>query len=118
MNEVKIKRIYEPIESNDGFRILVDRLWPRAMNKEKAGVDLWMKEVSPSTTLRIWFGHDPGKWKEFKKACITELKGSKATNELIQHIQKYATVTLLYAAKDEMHHHALVLQEYLKKRLT
>ncbi|MES2006054.1 MAG: DUF488 domain-containing protein [Bacteroidota bacterium] len=115
---VKIKRIYEAREPNDGYRILVDRLWPRGVLKKEAHVDLWMKEVTPSTELRKWFNHEPEKWAAFSKAYIAELKQTGAVKELITIIRKQKKVTLLYAAKDEEHTHALVLLAYIKPLLT
>lgn len=111
---VKIKRIYEAKDEKDGKRVLVDRLWPRGLTKEKASVDLWLKEVAPSTELRKWFGHDPSKWKEFKTRYAAELKeDNEAFNQLIK-LKKEGTLTLLYAAKDEEHNEAKVLKELLR----
>jgi len=108
---LKIKRVYEKPDAKDGFRILVDRLWPRGMTKEKAAVDLWLKEVAPSTELRKWFNHDPEKWKEFQKKYREELKNNhEAVSSLKGHAKK-GTVTLLYGAKDEIHNEALVLKD-------
>src|SRR5690625_672716 len=109
---VKIKRVYEGSEKGDGFRVLVDRIWPRGMTKEKAGVDLWLKEVAPSTELRKWFGHDPEKWAEFKKRYRAELKDNPALAGLIE-VAREGDITLVYAAKDQMHNHAVVLEEIL-----
>lgn len=118
MVTVKIKRIYEPLADDDGYRILVDRLWPRGVKKETADIDLWMKEVTPSTELRTWFGHDPQKWAEFSRKYRTELKEEKASVEkLVALAKKYKTVSLLYAAKDQQHTHALVLQRFIKSLL-
>ncbi len=109
---LKVKRIYEPVGKEDGFRILVDRLWPRGMTKEKAAIDLWLKEIAPSTELRKWFNHDPAKWKEFQKKYTKELKENhEMTDTLKEHLKK-GNVTLLYAAKDEAHNEALVLKDY------
>jgi uncharacterized protein YeaO (DUF488 family) len=110
--KIQIKRVYEKPDPKDGFRILVDRLWPRGLTKEKAAVDLWLKDVAPSTELRKWFGHDPEKWKEFQKKYLKELKENKeAVDTLKEHLKK-GTVTLLYAAKDEAHNEAQVLKDY------
>jgi uncharacterized protein YeaO (DUF488 family) len=110
---IKLKRVYEQPAASDGKRILVDRLWPRGLTKEKAAVDLWLKEVAPSNDLRKWFAHDPAKWPEFKTRYRAELKqNSEAVAEL-----KAATkgnTTLLYGAKDEEHNEAVVLQELLR----
>jgi uncharacterized protein YeaO (DUF488 family) len=105
---LKIKRVYEPATKEDGKRILVDRLWPRGISKEKAKLDLWLKEIAPSTELRKWFNHDPKKWAEFKKRYVAELKKKK---DLLNQIPKNATI--IYAAKDEKHNEALVLKNFL-----
>jgi len=112
---IKIKRVYEKPDKEDGVRILVDRLWPRGLTKEKASADLWLKDIAPSTQLRKWFDHDPDKWEEFKKRYFTELRENKeSVSQLKEQIRKH-TVTLLYAAKDEEHNEALVLKNYLKE---
>ena len=112
MSSIFIKRIYEPAVKADGFRILVDRLWPRGLSKKAVAVDVWMKEIAPSTTLRKWFDHDPEKWTEFQKRYLKEVKENKeAVSELKEYLKK-GTVTLLYAAKDEVHNEALVLKKY------
>jgi uncharacterized protein YeaO (DUF488 family) len=109
---IKIKRVYETPENGDGFRVLVDRLWPRGLTKEKAALDLWLKEIAPSTELRKWFSHDPEKWKEFQKKYHKELKENmEAVSTLKEHLK--GPVSLLYAAKDEKHNEALVLKNYL-----
>ncbi len=113
MATIKIKRIYDPLHEKDGFRILVDRLWPRGIKKENAQVDHWMKTVAPSTELRKWFAHDPAKWKSFQKKYKEELKKTDALEELKSYSKKYKKITLLYAAKDEQHNHAVVLQQLL-----
>jgi len=110
--KIQIKRVYEKPDPKDGFRILVDRLWPRGLTKEKAAVNLWLKDIAPSTELRKWFGHDPEKWKEFQKKYLKELKENKeAVDTLKEHLKK-GTVTLLYAAKDEAHNEAEMLKDY------
>ncbi len=112
---IKLKRVYEAPDTADGQRILVERLWPRGLTKEKAQVDLWMKDIAPSTELRKWFDHDPDKWTEFKKRYRAELKhNEKQVTELDKVIGKKKT-TLVYGAKDEEHNAALVLLEYLKR---
>lgn len=117
MNNIQIKRVYEPADAKDGFRILVDRLWPRGMKKENARIDTWLKEIAPSTTLRKWFAHDPEKWTAFKKKYTQELKENEAFDELLGLIKKHKRITLVYAAKDERHNDALALQQYLQKKL-
>lgn len=112
---VKIKRIYEPYSKDDGYRILVDRLWPRGIKKENAHIDKWLKEIAPSTELRKEFNHMVDKWEKFKVAYHTELKNSPTVDELLDDIKKHKTVTLLFAAKDEEHNQAIVLQDFIKK---
>ena len=109
---LKVKRVYETPDPKDGFRILVDRLWPRGLTKEKAAVDLWLKNIAPSTELRKWFGHDPEKWKEFQKKYRRELKENKEAVDTLKEYLKKGNVTLLYAAKDEAHNEAQVLKDY------
>lgn len=108
-----IKRVYENPSKEDGTRILVDRLWPRGLTKEKAAVDLWLKEISPSTELRKWFGHDPKKWKEFIKRYTLELKQHEEQVAVLKGYLKKGVVTMVYAAKDEEHNEALVLKDWL-----
>lgn len=117
MAHILIKRVYEPFEKADGFRILVDRLWPRGMKKETAHIDVWMKEVSPSTALRKAFHQDTSKWTDFNKAYKAELKNSPAINELVSLCKEHKTVTFLYAAKDEQHNHAQILLKYISPLL-
>ena len=110
---IKLKRVYEPVDEADGKRILVERLWPRGLTKEKAQVDLWMKDVAPSTALRKWFDHDPAKWTEFQKRYRAELEdNSEQVAQLTEAIGKRKT-TLVYGAKDEEHNAAIVLLEFL-----
>jgi uncharacterized protein YeaO (DUF488 family) len=112
----KIKRIYEPLEKTDGYRILVDRLWPRGIKKENAHMDKWLKEVAPSTELRKWVHSDKGNWQQFIKRYNTELKSSTALQELLADLHRYKTITLLYAAKDEQQNHALVLKQFISEK--
>lgn len=111
---IKIKRVYEAKESADGFRILVDRLWPRGIKKEDLDVDIWLKEIAPSAELRKWFHHDISKWKTFQSKYTAELKQSVALPELLQLIEKHKQVTLLYSAKDEAHNQATVIKAFLE----
>jgi uncharacterized protein YeaO (DUF488 family) len=108
-----IKRIYEPFSKSDGYRILVDRLWPRGIKKEDAHIDIWLKEAAPSTELRKWFGHDPEKWEQFITKYKAELKDSDAFTTLTELIHDHNTVTLLYGAKDEQHNQALALKQFI-----
>jgi uncharacterized protein YeaO (DUF488 family) len=117
MTTILIKRVYETAGEKDGFRILVDRLWPRGMKKETANLDKWMKEVAPENALRKWFNHEPEKWTSFRQKYMAALKKSDAVQELIAEIKKHRRVTLLYSAKDETHNQAVVLQEYIEQLL-
>ena len=110
--KISIKRAYEPAEKSDGKRILIDRLWPRGLTKEKVAANLWIKNVAPSTELRKWFGHDPDKWVEFQERYKAELMKNPAFSELKAAIGDGKT-TLVYAAKDEEHNDAVVLKDIL-----
>jgi uncharacterized protein YeaO (DUF488 family) len=112
---IQTKRVYEKTTKEDGFRVLVDRLWPRGMTKEKARVDLWMKEIAPSDALRKWFHHEDGNWSEFEKKYRAELgKKKDLVNELRRLLDEHGTVTLLYGSKDEKRNQAVILLEILK----
>lgn len=113
MGRVQLKRIYEPADQSDGYRVLVDRLWPRGVSKERAALDIWMKDIAPSTDLRRWFAHDVKRWKQFQ---------SRYRAELLEHTQEVAqlrsrarkgTVTLLFGARDVEHNEAVVLKDVL-----
>jgi uncharacterized protein YeaO (DUF488 family) len=112
---IKLKRAYEKPAKDDGERILVERLWPRGVTKAQAKLDLWLKEVAPTTELRKWFGHDPDKWAEFRRRYQKELKQKTDLISLLKRLAKKGTVTLVYAARDEAHNGALVLQQFLQK---
>lgn len=113
---ISIKRIYEPPARGDGARVLVDRLWPRGVSKEKAKLDLWLKDIAPSAELRKWFAHDPEKWAEFRKRYKAELKENpEAVAALKAFAKKNKHVTLLYGARDETHNEAVVLLELLSR---
>lgn len=113
---IQIKRVYEKPGKDDGQRILIDRLWPRGLTKEKAQVDLWLKDIAPSTELRQWFGHDPSKWNEFKKRYYDELERNiEVVAALIKQLKK-GRATLVYGAKDEEHNDAVVLKVYLEQK--
>src|SRR5947209_20215848 len=105
-NAIKLKRVYEEPDVADGERVLVDRLWPRGLTKEKARVDLWLKEIAPSSELRKWFAHVPDRWLEFKRRYIQELKTSGELLALLRHQVNQEKVTLLYGARDEEHNEA------------
>ena len=112
---IKIKRVYEQPDKDDGVRILVDRLWPRGLTKEKAAVDLWLKEIAPSTELRKWFGHDPDKWKSFRGRYETEIRHNDDLIKVLKEKAKGRNVTLVYGARDEKHNEALVLKQFLER---
>ena len=114
MKPVRIKRIYEPLSPGDGYRVLVDRLWPRGIKKGTALVDEWLKDVAPSSSLRKWFNHEPEKWKAFVRNYSTELQATTGFKELQALIGKHKTVTLLYSAKDQQHNQAAALQQILQ----
>lgn len=114
-----IKRVYEAASPDDGERILVDRLWPRGLSKEKAAIDIWEKDVAPSAALRKWFGHDPDKFDDFRSKYRKELEDNpeiKRLEDMIHHLWKDKKVTLLFGAKDETHNQAAVLKEYLDSK--
>lgn len=115
MTVYKIKRIYESPESDDGYRVLVDRLWPRGISKERAALDEWAKDIAPTNELRQWFGHDPEKFAEFSSRYTEELDDNSVAATLKQQWQEYPVVTLLYSAKDIEHNQAAVLQQWLER---
>jgi uncharacterized protein YeaO (DUF488 family) len=110
---IKLKRVYDPPDRRDGKRVLVDRLWPRGITKEDAAVDLWLREIAPSNELRKWFGHDPGRWQEFRKRYRTELEEKADLVHELSNAARKGTVTLLYSAKDTEHNNAVVLRELI-----
>lgn len=114
---IRVKRVYDPPSSDDGVRILVDRLWPRGLRKDAVRVDVWLRDVAPSDELRRWFGHDPSKWEEFKRRYFDELKNNKAVEELMKLIRDGKTITLLYSTKSP-YNNAVALKEYLESKLT
>ena len=111
---LRTKRVYDRKAPEDGKRILVDRLWPRGVSKANARIDLWLKEVAPSTALRQWFGHDPARWTGFKQRYRTELKHNPAWPEL-QALAQQKDLTLVYAARDQAHNEAVVLKQLLEQ---
>ncbi|MDD4183584.1 MAG: DUF488 domain-containing protein [Candidatus Omnitrophica bacterium] len=112
---IKIKRIYETPANNDGFRVLVDRLWPRGVSKEKAKIDLWLKDIAPSDQLRKWFAHDSAKWEDFKRRYFKEL--DKKKDLVNKNFKKSKSgITFLYAAKDDRYNNAQALKEYIEAR--
>ena len=112
---IQLKRAYENPSRDDGSRILVERLWPRGLTKEKAALDLWLKNVAPSPKLRKWFGHDPTKWKQFEQRYWKELGGQKAAVDFLRSQIKQGTVTLVYAAHDQQHNGALARKAFLER---
>ena len=113
---IRIKRVYDEPSEEDGTRILVDRLWPRGLTKEKAQVDLWLKEIAPTNDLRKWFAHDPARWTEFKTRYQAELKHNPEQMALLHQAIAKAHTTLLYAAKDTQHNEAVVLLDLLSPK--
>jgi uncharacterized protein YeaO (DUF488 family) len=111
--KVTLKRVYEPAAKADATRVLVDRLWPRGVSKQKASIDVWLKEIAPSTELRKWFGHDPERWQEFRAFYRKELRTNKAAMGELRSLMKAGKVTLVFGAADPEHNHALVLAEFL-----
>lgn len=109
---VLIKRVYEAPSPHDGKRVLIDRLWPRGVSKQAGGIDLWLKEIAPSTALRQWFQHDPAKWSAFQQRYLQELHESDGLDTL-KTLARQQTVTLLYAARETQYNHAVVLQRLL-----
>jgi len=113
---IVIKRIYEPASSRDGYRVLVDRLWPRGVSKAKAAVDLWLREVAPSAALRIWFKHDPARWTEFRARYRAELRQHARVFAPLLAKANRGRLTLLYSARDARHNQAVVLKNFLSTR--
>ena len=110
--QIAIKRVYETASSDDGMRILVDRLWPRGLSKDRAKIDLWLRDVAPSNNLRRWFNHEPEKWDEFRRRYFAELTANAAARSVSEEASR-SKVTLLFAAKDEERNNAVALREYL-----
>jgi uncharacterized protein YeaO (DUF488 family) len=113
---IQLTRAYEKPAKTDGERILVERLWPRGISKVAAKIDLWLKDVAPSTELRKWFGHDPAKWKQFKTRYWKELTAQRDVVDLLRSKARKGTVTFVYAARDEQHNGALALKEFVERR--
>ncbi|NLX09146.1 MAG: DUF488 domain-containing protein [Chloroflexi bacterium] len=113
--KVQTKRIYEEPGEADGFRVLVDRLWPRGVSKEKARLDLWLKDIAPSPELRQWFAHDPAKWDEFRSRYEAELRANEPALAVLREHLAQGTVTLLYATSDTVHNSAAVLRDFLTR---
>ena len=114
--DIRVKRIYDPPDAKDGARVLVDRLWPRGMSKERAKLRLWLKDIAPSSDLRRWFGHDPARFAEFARRYRAELGANTDALSRMDDLLKAGRVTLLYGAHDEEHNEARVLADYLEAR--
>lgn len=114
---IKLKRVYEPTRKDDGKKFLVERLWPRGVKKTALADALWLKDVAPSTELRKWFGHDPKKWAEFRRRYQAELERHEEALESILQATRHGTVTLLYSSHDTEHNNAVVLRDYLDRKL-
>ena len=113
---IRLKRAYDRPAKSDGARVLVDRLWPRGVSKAEAKLDLWLKEIAPSTELRKWFGHDPARWSEFQRRYADELKQRPDKIAELQRLAERGPVTLIYSAHDERHNDAVVLRDFLLKQ--
>jgi uncharacterized protein YeaO (DUF488 family) len=111
---IKTRRIYDKPDADDGFRILVDRIWPRGLKKNDVKIDLWQKDIAPSSAVRKWFNHDQRKWNEFKRRYYEELKGRKEIVKLFLEKAEQGTITLLYSSKEEKYNNAIALKEYLQ----
>ncbi len=112
---IQLKRAYETASKDDGLRILVERLWPRGVSKQRAKIDLWLKELAPSTELRQWYGHDPARWPQFRKRYWAELKDRGDVLALLGHVARGEPVTFVYAAGDEERNSAVALKELLER---
>jgi len=112
---VRVKRVYDQPAKADGYRVLVDRLWPRGLKKSEARIDEWLREIAPSTALRKWFKHDPDKWKEFKKKYSAELDDHREQVEKLVREARKRTITLLFSARDTEHNNAVALKEYIEQ---
>jgi uncharacterized protein YeaO (DUF488 family) len=115
--DIRLKRAYEPPASSDGFRVLIDRLWPRGISRERAALDAWEKELAPSTALRQWFGHDPARFQAFRRRYLEELRGQRPRLSALRRRAREGTLTLVYSAHDAEHNDAVVLAEVLRRGL-
>lgn len=110
---IHIKRVYDPVATADGARVLVDRIWPRGISKDAAKLTLWLKDIAPTTPLRKWFGHDPARWAEFRRRYHVELDANQDAVESLRELMQKRHVTLVYGAHDQQHNQAVALAEYL-----
>jgi uncharacterized protein YeaO (DUF488 family) len=115
--DVRLKRAYEPVAATDGYRVLVDRLWPRGISRERARIDEWAKELAPSPGLRTWFGHDPARFDGFRRRYVEELRERRALLSRLRSRARAGTLTLVYAARDEGRNDAVVLADVLRRGL-
>jgi len=114
---IKIKRVYDQPAKSDGYRVLIDRIWPRGLKKTEARIDEWLKQIAPSTGLRKWFKHDPAKWEQFKRRYAAELKEHREELGKLVRESRKRTVTLVFGAKDIAHSNAMALKEYIERRI-
>lgn len=115
-SNVKLKRAYEPAATGDGTRILIDRLWPRGVSKSRLALDQWMKDIAPGPGLRKWFGHDPARWMEFRRRYASELRANAGLLSQLRALARERPITLVYAAHDRAHNHAIVLRNSILGR--
>jgi uncharacterized protein YeaO (DUF488 family) len=115
--DIRLKRAYEPASATDGYRVLIDRLWPRGVSRRQAKLDDWQKELAPSSELRRWFGHEPSRFQEFRRRYIEELRSERPRLSALRRRARDGTLTLVYAAQDEQHNDAVVLAEILRRGL-
>ncbi len=114
--DIRTKRIYKPLDPDEGYRVLVDRVWPRGMSKEKARIDSWLKELAPSQELRQWFGHDPSKWEEFRKRYFEELAEHREQLDRLAEMARSGPLTLVYSSRETRYNNAVALKAYLESR--
>jgi uncharacterized protein YeaO (DUF488 family) len=115
--DVRLKRVYEPAKRSDGYRVLIDRLWPRGVSRERAALDAWDQELAPSTELRTWFGHDPSRFEEFRRRYVDELRGQRPRLTDLRRRARDGTLTLVFSARDTEHNDAVVLAEVVRRGL-
>jgi uncharacterized protein YeaO (DUF488 family) len=115
--DVRVKRVYEPAERSDGYRILIDRLWPRGVSHERARLDAWERDLAPSAALRAWFGHQPDLFDEFRRRYVSELREHRSLLSRLRQRARHGTLTLVYAARDTEHNDAVVLAEVIRRGL-
>jgi uncharacterized protein YeaO (DUF488 family) len=115
--DVRVKRVYEPAERSDGYRILIDRLWPRGVSHERARLDAWERDLAPSAALRDWFGHQPDLFDEFRRRYVSELREHRSLLSRLRQRARHGTLTLVYAARDTEHNDAIVLAEVIRRGL-